>query len=196
MSFAHYERRTALHEQESESYDTLFPIPKFGKSRLPSCGNKIIHFSRYINATASRISRFFLPSRPRAHKSVVYLEGSFDLFHVGYVDILEELVACEMRRKNLEMSADVFVILGLRHVLSAPASRRPACDRLGDSRLSAPGMGEDSGPPCLQSLNERAISILSLKLVDDVVFDVQNRVDETFRRSLGISSVYVGTVTG
>lgn len=143
--------------------------------------------AQYINATASRISRFFLPSRPRAHKCVVYLEGTFDLFHVGYVDILEEMVATEMRRKNLQKVGDVFVILGIR----SPSSVGHTSTALSPVvSASAAAVQAVACPEALQSLHERAISILSLKIVDDVVFDVQNRVDETFRRALGINSVY------
>lgn len=118
---------------------------------------------KFANATASRISRFFLPARSRESKRVLYLESVFDLFHVGYVDILNEIIGKELRESEgrLQSASDIFLILGILYK-------------------------ENS----LQSLHERGISMLSLKMVDDVVLDVKNAPDKDFRRALGIDCIY------
>eukprot|EP00392_Amoebophrya_sp_AT5.2_P016436 g16698.t1 len=172
---------------------------------------------QYINATASRISRFFLPNRPRSTcKAVVYLQGCFDLFHVGYLDLLGLVLEAERNRLRLESVREVFLIIGVLHSEELE-SRRSAGGKLSaksksrgrsadGGSLSPSSLDEGHGTTgrkrkksnkrrthfrrCLQSLHERAISILSLRCVDDVVLDVQNSVDETFRRSLGITAVY------
>jgi len=43
---------------------------------------------------------------------------------------------------------------------------------------------------CIQTVEERALTLLSLRIVDDVVFDVQNNIDADFCCALGIDIVF------
>ncbi|CAD7961240.1 unnamed protein product [Amoebophrya sp. A120] len=169
----------------SEEEETLMEMSCLGENLAEKILSKQDKTEiQYINATASRISRFFLPNRPRSVcKSVVYLQGCFDLFHVGYLDLLQLILETERKRKNLESVKDVFLIIGvLHHTTTSTTTHNSDVDNDGDHHVKTQF--------CLQSLHERAISMLSLRCVDDVVLDVQNKVDETFRRSLGITTVY------
>ena len=56
---------------------------------------------------------FFLPARSRKFKRVVYLEGYWDVFHVGYVDIINDIVKQEVAEMSGEFHTDVFLILGI-----------------------------------------------------------------------------------
>ncbi|CAD7961374.1 unnamed protein product [Amoebophrya sp. A25] len=175
---------------------------------------------QYINATTSRISRFFLPGRPRTMcKSVVYVQGCFDLFHVGYLDLLHLILETERDRKQLQSVQDVFLVVGVLFSYSATTAQRSASASNKNNQEDGSKKGKEDGAlertpssasvvsslpdpeqsstsihedrfRCLQSLHERGISILSLRCVDDVVLDVLNPVDETLRRSLGIDTVY------
>lgn len=51
----------------------------------------------YVNGTAHRICNFFTP-KSRQGKTVVYIQGFWDLMHTGYLDIFEEIQRREAAR--------------------------------------------------------------------------------------------------
>eukprot|EP00928_Gymnodinium_smaydae_P030134 TRINITY_DN22481_c0_g1_i1.p1 TRINITY_DN22481_c0_g1~~TRINITY_DN22481_c0_g1_i1.p1 ORF type:complete len:475 (-),score=61.64 TRINITY_DN22481_c0_g1_i1:80-1504(-) len=121
----------------------------------------------YVNPTANRFYLFFTP-RSKAGKKVVYLQGYWDLFHIGHLDVLEAVRTESLKwLKNQNQTVNTESIYLVVGVLPSSSDKYQ----------------------CIQSLHERAMSLLSLRIVDDVVLEVQNRVDERFRRSLGIDVV-------
>ena len=85
-------------------------------------------------------------------------------------------------------SGGAFIILGVLaedYYCEGPAASGSGGD--GDNSAASRDRGRF---PCIQPLNERGLTMLSMRLVDDVVFDVRNHVNENFRRALGIDLVF------
>lgn len=83
---------------------------------------------------------------------MVYLEGFFDLFHVGYIDLLDKVIEMEVERYN---SGEVSGTESSNDPSNPPAQIGPR-----DIFLI---LGILYKSTCLQSLHERGISMLSLR---------------------------------
>eukprot|EP00392_Amoebophrya_sp_AT5.2_P007606 g7621.t1 len=134
------------------------------------------------------------PSPSQVRTKTVYVQGYWDLLHVGYLDILEEIVRKETDRDERHRAA-----MGRDGLETVPEK-----DDVGDGAGSAGnklkikivcGINAGAAPPegfCFQTVHERGLAMLSLRLVSDVVFDTRpgRAVNDDFRHSLGIDVVY------
>jgi len=145
---------TALQNQRAETAHAEDAAPALHEER---------NARQFVNVSARRVGKFLHPARSPLGKSIIYVQGVWDIFHVGYVDILMKVREMQVARRGLRFAGDVFVIVGVSGSFCGPA---------------------------LQSSMERAISLLSLELVDDVVFDVVNPIDKTFMNAFRIDTVY------
>eukprot|EP00929_Paragymnodinium_shiwhaense_P057015 TRINITY_DN28534_c0_g1_i1.p1 TRINITY_DN28534_c0_g1~~TRINITY_DN28534_c0_g1_i1.p1 ORF type:complete len:440 (+),score=95.53 TRINITY_DN28534_c0_g1_i1:88-1320(+) len=119
--------------------------------------------------TVDRLSQFAEasdPSRPkmalREAKKVVYVDGAFDLLHIGHVRFLQ-----------LAKELGDFLLVGL-HSDNAIARAR--------------------GAPAVLSVHERALALLSLGFVDDVILEAPRRITQDLITSMNISAVAAGKV--
>lgn len=90
---------------------------------------------------------------------MIYVQGYWDLLHVGYVDILQQVKA------SVEDQEWWYLLVGVLP--------------------SQIGVYE-----CVQTVEERWLTLLSLTMVDDVIFDVNNEINEDFCCWLGIDKVF------
>lgn len=103
------------------------------------------------------------------------MDGDFDLFHAGHVELLE---------RAREMGTYLYVGVHSDEVVAA--------NRHG-------GDDDDGGrnyPPTIMSLHERAMNVLSCRCVDDVVIGAPWVVDDNLLRVLNVHVVAVGAVVG
>eukprot|EP00656_Telonema_subtile_P006831 TRINITY_DN13183_c0_g1_i2.p1 TRINITY_DN13183_c0_g1~~TRINITY_DN13183_c0_g1_i2.p1 ORF type:complete len:356 (+),score=97.14 TRINITY_DN13183_c0_g1_i2:321-1388(+) len=115
------------------------------------------HSSRFM--TTSSILRKFsagMKSPPPGAK-VVYVDGAWDMFHSGHIDVLKEARA-----------HGTYLICGV---------------------FSDNVMTERLGTPPIMTMNERMLSVIGCKLVDDVLIDAPLLVDDDMLASLDISVV-------
>jgi len=116
------------------------------------------HSSRFM--TTSSILRKFSGGMktPPPGASIVYIDGSWDMFHSGHIDILKKAKAM-----GTYLIAGVF-------------SDALVSDHLGRNFP-------------IMTMNERMLSVIGCKLVDDVLIDAPLSVDDDMIASLRISSV-------
>ncbi|CAD7924362.1 unnamed protein product [Amoebophrya sp. A120] len=180
--------RVAQHRASSQSQS-----PVGGKERSVVAMNSApVVVQDIMLASATRIARFVAAVQEEVEEQqsteklvrqpagifqrvVVYVQGYWDLLHVGYLDILEEIYRREAGRT-------VYLICGVNSE---------------DVGLQTEGDLADTAcrrrAPCFQTVHERGLALLALRHVSDVVFGTLSRgnyCSEGFRRSLGIDVVY------
>jgi ethanolamine-phosphate cytidylyltransferase len=129
---------------------SLYDMSETGELQAPS--------SRFM--TTSSILRKFsagMKSPPPGAK-IVYIDGSWDMFHSGHIDILKRA-----REEGDYLIAGVF-----------------------SDAAVAYNLGEQHP---VMTLNERMLSVIGCKLVDDVLFDAPLQVDDDMIASLEIKVV-------
>ena len=159
-------------------------------------------FVEYVNISAARLAAFYgatseevaARTRKQGRRVVFVGPGYWDLFHTGYIELLEGIRARERKKMNVAGAStgtatddDVFLLLG---ILDAPVAGLEYFREVVDGKTSPKTETTTLHPPCLQSMMERGIQLLALKSVNDVVFDMRNAVDERFRRAMGVDCVY------
>jgi len=139
---------------------------------------------RYLTTTR-KIVQFSNNRVPNPNDLVVYVDGSFDLFHIGHMRILEqaktrgrELMAMvtgapdsgEAQRQY----SGVYLIVGIHedHVVNEAKGRNYP----------------------IMNVNERVLGVLSCGWVDDVVMGVPYRVSREVLDSLGVHLVVAGGI--
>jgi ethanolamine-phosphate cytidylyltransferase len=150
--------------------------------------------------TTSHIIRKFSndAASPANGCKVVYIDGDWDMFHPGHVRLLE--MAKKVCRKQL---CSTFCIC-MRIDFSFGCSSYPTTDQRGDYLIV--GVHGDNAvvtknerrriqesrprlPLPLMNLNERALSVLACRHVDEVVFDAPYTVTMEMVASLNISEI-------
>jgi len=114
--------------------------------------------------TMSRLTQFKSEGRAREDaKRVVYVDGAFDLFHIGHLGFLEKAKEC-----------GDYLLVGVHT----------------DSVVH--GVKGSNLP--IQDLCERALCVLAMRCVDDVVIGAPWMVSQDLITSLGISVVAAGKI--
>jgi ethanolamine-phosphate cytidylyltransferase len=116
-----------------------------------------------VFASSRRISQFANNKDPKPTDVIVYVNGAFDLFHVGHIDFLEKARAL-----------GDYLVVGIHD------------DEVVNKR-------KGSSWPIL-TLYERALSLLSCRYVDEVIFGAPLEVTEELIRQYRIGIVAAGTV--
>jgi ethanolamine-phosphate cytidylyltransferase len=116
--------------------------------------------------TARRINQFSSGRTPKPNDKVVYIDGAWDMFHAGHIDILRKAKALGN-----------FLLVGV-HTDEAVNTAR----------------GAHTNYPIL-NLHERVLSVLSCKYVDEVIIGAPWRLTEDMIRSMNISVVAHGSVS-
>lgn len=116
--------------------------------------------------TSRRIAQFAESRTPRADDRVVYIAGSWDLFHAGHAAALREA------RKHGD-----FVLVGVY-----------------DDETVHKLHGKVSGAPVM-NLFERALSVLACRYVDDVVMGAPLQISNDLVRTFNVDKVVMGTVS-
>uniref|UniRef100_K3WAY2 ethanolamine-phosphate cytidylyltransferase n=1 Tax=Globisporangium ultimum (strain ATCC 200006 / CBS 805.95 / DAOM BR144) TaxID=431595 RepID=K3WAY2_GLOUD len=114
--------------------------------------------------TTNRMLRLFSAGNhePKKTDKVVYIDGAFDMFHAGHVEILKRAKA-----------QGTYLIVGVHNDAVVNAHRG----------LNYP----------IMNLNERVLSVLGCKYVDDVLIDAPWEVTKEMIASLNLSVVVHGT---
>ena len=113
--------------------------------------------------TSTRLNLFAGKVRvPTEEDVVIYVDGSFDLFHVGHAEIL---------KKAKDMGT--YLIVGIHD----------------DQTVNA----RKGGKFPITTLNERVLSVLGCKHVDDVIIGPLLRVTKSLISSMGITYVVSGS---
>lgn len=138
----------------TNSTDSATLLTRSIERELPSS----MHSSRFM--TTSTILRKFSQGMksPPADATIVYIDGSWDMFHSGHIDVLKEAKAMGS-----------YLIVGL-------FSDVVIAEHLGSC---FPTM----------TMNERMLSVIGCKLVDDVLIDAPLVVDDDMIASLQIHTV-------
>lgn len=119
-------------------------------------------------------------------RRTVFIQGYWDLLHCGYLDLLEEI----RRRETAEFpNAQLFLICGVLHERDE-AVRAQNANEIREDAAKYKISSAFSGHTIFQSVHERGLMLLSLRLVDDVIFDVQNAFTTKFKTALGIQRCY------
>jgi ethanolamine-phosphate cytidylyltransferase len=118
--------------------------------------------------TSRKIAQFSNFTQPREGQTVVYVVGSFDLFHYGHMRVL---------KMAKEMVPDAYLIAGIND--DAEVNRHK---------------GDTNYP--IMNLNERVLGVLSCRYVDEVIigtvpYDVTDEVID----KLGVHIVVTGVTT-
>lgn len=123
--------------------------------------------------TSQRLQQFAAPADDRpgkqlsAAKRVVYVPGIFDLLHPGHVSVLRQAAAL-----------GDFLLVGLYSDETVRFHRNR------------------NGKPPVLTLLERALAVLSMKWVDDVVLGAPWKVSEELLTTMNISCVVLGRAPG
>ena len=144
------------------------------------------HHMRYLT-TGRKIAQFSNNRSPGPKDLVVYIDGSFDLFHIGHMRVLQQA-------KNLLSPAGM-------HDSLTPKLRELVATEGFTHVFVIVGIHEDavvnsfkgSNYP-IMNLNERALGVLSSVHVDDVVMGVPFVVTKEMIQSLGVHAVVGGRV--
>jgi len=119
--------------------------------------------------TTRRLTQFATPKSKGPNQIVVYVDGAFDMFNPAHVDFIKAV-----KKYGDDHGEDYFVIVGVYTDNVANALH-----------------GENY--PIL-NLQERVLSILSCKYVDDVVIGCPYKVSKEFIVNFNIKYVFHGTV--
>jgi len=103
-------------------------------------------------------------------KPVVYVDGTWDMLHVGHVQTLN--LVREMARS--ELGSEPYLIVGVHDY------------KHGIRGLSSP----------IMNLQERVLAVMAIKPVDDVVVDAPLKVTEEHCCNLGVDLVFFATYEG
>lgn len=154
-------------------------------------------------------------SRPRTR--TVFIQGYWDLLHCGYLDILQEIRRRES--ENLDRGGTLCLICGVlrervaaspggqfgeqlangninqnenQHSVEEYARKNQSTTGVSTTAHHTTNAGTASSPATtiFQSVHERGLMLLSLRTVDDVIFDVQKGFSQKFRKALGIDVTY------
>lgn len=134
----------------SKSISDLTPTPTNASSRFMTTSSILRKFSQGMKS-------------PPPGASIVYIDGTWDMFHAGHIEILKEA-----RALGTYLIAGVF-------------SDGNVADQLG------------YGYP-IMTQNERMLSVIGCKLVDDVLIDAPLCADEDMIASLNISLVVTADI--
>ncbi len=125
--------------------------------------------SRFL--TTSRMIRLFSAGMragpPHKDSKVVYMDGSWDMFHAGHIKTLKKI------KQGKPGEPPVFLIVGVHNDMVVNAQR-------------------GSNFP-IMNLHERVLSVLGCKYVDDVLIDAPYKITREMIASLNISIVLHGT---
>jgi len=143
---------TVILEKRAEA-ETL---REFGKSRKPTT---ITQF----NMITKRIEEFTTSKQPKVGDKVVYIDGSFDLFHVGHIEVLE-------KAKQLGN----FLVVGIYD----------------DQTVNEYQQGKNLP---IMNVYERCLGVLSCRFVDEVVIGAPLEITKDFIDAIKISIVCCGT---
>ncbi|KAL5974199.1 Ethanolamine-phosphate cytidylyltransferase [Asimina triloba] len=177
-------RTTCLPEQLNSRNDD--PSTRSGHG-----GSQVSHFL----PTSRRIVQFSNGKGPGPNARVVYMDGAFDLFHAGHVEIL----------KQARKLGD-FLLVGIHNDqtvrLPEPQNRivEVLCKIWGDENLSIlfnamfHVCSERRGTCPIMHLHERSLSVLACRYVDEVIIGAPWEVSKDMITTFNISLVVHGTV--
>lgn len=136
-------------------------------------------------ASVSRLRKFADAPEPAPGARVVYVDGTFDLFHPGHLAFLRE---AKKLGKILSKESDELGIiekLGVGDYLYVG---------LYDDATATRVSGENRGP--IMNLLERVQNILGFRYVDDVVIGAPLRVSQELLEHLNVAVVCSGVTGG
>jgi len=144
--------------QATVTHDTPLETPRNNLNNFILSSQRLALFSNYPN------------KRIENAKNIVYIDGDFDFFHMGHVEVL----------KRAKALGD-FLVVGLHSDIDIQTYRA----RLLNLGVSTPQMFS------VMSVGERAINLLSCKYVDDVILDAPLVPTADFFGALSIKKVCV-----
>lgn len=137
--------RNALRRSENNLLDVSMDIP------VP------VSTTTDFLTTSFRIKQFAPGIEPKKGQKVIYVAGSFDLFHLGHIRLLRHL-------KTQAPENPPFIIAGVWNDTTSTA--------------------QEGHQKPIMSLNERCLSVLACKYVDEVVFGSPLVVGEKLLREV------------
>ncbi|OMO68582.1 hypothetical protein CCACVL1_19898 [Corchorus capsularis] len=143
-------------------------------------GTRVSHFL----PTSRRIVQFSNGKGPGPDAHIVYIDGAFDLFHAGHVEILR--VARELGDFLLVGIHNDQTVSSLYGATPNSLSRQPPlrflqCAKRGVHRP-------------IMNLHERSLSVLACRYVDEVIIGAPREVSKDMITTFNISLVVHGTV--
>merc|ERR1711962_887887 len=116
--------------------------------------------------TSNKILQFSSAKSPQPNDKVVYVSGSFDLFHCGHLDFLE---------KVSKLHENTFIVVGLHTDQEVNRYR--------------------GGNFPIMNLHERTLSVLSCRYVSEVVIGAPYTVDENLMKHFNVDLVVHGSTS-
>ncbi|PKU74621.1 ethanolamine-phosphate cytidylyltransferase [Dendrobium catenatum] len=128
----------------------------------PRGGTRISHFL----PTSRRIVQFSNGKSPDPNARIIYIDGAFDLFHAGHVEIL-----------RLAKALGDFLLVGIHT----------------DQTDRSSGSNRGAHRP-IMNLHERSLSVLACRYVDEVIIGAPKEISKDMITTFNISLVVHGTI--
>ncbi|KAL0916175.1 hypothetical protein M5K25_013666 [Dendrobium thyrsiflorum] len=128
----------------------------------PRGGTRISHFL----PTSRRIVQFSNGKSPDPNARIIYIDGAFDLFHAGHVEIL-----------RLAKALGDFLLVGIHT----------------DQTDRSSGYNRGAHRP-IMNLHERSLSVLACRYVDEVIIGAPREISKDMITTFNISLVVHGTI--
>ncbi|KAK8950235.1 hypothetical protein KSP40_PGU000001 [Platanthera guangdongensis] len=136
--------------------------PRFDDGKSPHGGTRVSHFL----PTSRRIVQFSNGKGPSPDSRIIYIDGAFDLFHAGHVEIL-----------RLARAFGDFLLVGIHT----------------DQTVRSFGSTRGSHRP-IMNLHERSLSVLACQYVDEVIIGAPWEVTKDMITTFNVSLVVHGTI--
>ncbi|XP_020594107.1 ethanolamine-phosphate cytidylyltransferase-like isoform X2 [Phalaenopsis equestris] len=136
--------------------------PRVDDGGSPRGGTRISHFL----PTSRRIVQFSNGKSPDPHARIIYIDGAFDLFHAGHVEIL-----------RLAKALGDFLLVGIHT----------------DQTVRSSGFNRGAHRP-IMNLHERSLSVLACRYVDEVIIGAPREISKDMITTFNISLVVHGTI--
>lgn len=136
--------------------------PRIDDGGSPRRGTRVSHFL----PTSRRIVQFSNGKSPDPNDRIIYIDGAFDLFHAGHVEIL-----------RLAKGLGDFLLVGIH------------------TDQTVRSFGSNRGAHCpIMNLHERSLSVLACRYVDEVIIGAPWEVSKDMITTFNISLVVHGTI--
>ncbi|CAK7343424.1 unnamed protein product [Dovyalis caffra] len=163
-------------------------------------GTRVSHFL----PTSRRIVQFSNGKGPGVDARIVYIDGAFDLFHAGHVELAKVIGLCLHQKNNRYLSfrfsgllerLEIFFLL--EYTMTRPSA---ICKNLPNEvhflacrHVHGTSAKRGTHRP-IMNLHERSLSVLACQYVDEVIIGAPWEISRDMITTFNISTVVHGTV--